>query len=262
MRKPRNYVLAADIHYPEYDARAWFCVLDYVRRNKVDGLVLMGDALDLSCISHHSIGKPLYRPKGSLKSNLDGFKKEILDPIDKALGPDADKRFLIGNHEAWLTEQLSESNPELDGMIDLTEYLDLEGRGYEVIPQGGFTKVGKLVVIHGDQCGGGMYSARKAGEVYAGSSVVLGHHHTLQVHARSSPVTQTDRWTATVLPCLSRLDPAYGRKHASQWLHGFGIVSVRPDGCFNLHPIVITDGQFSMPDGQTYGKRPRHTRNG
>src|ERR1035441_2680281 len=126
---PLRYVLAYDIHYPEFDRGAWNCLLDYTRRNKVDGFIFGGDQLDLSCISHHNATKPLYRPKGALKSNLDGFKREVLDPIDEAIGPKADKRFLMGNHEAWLTEQLAETNPELDGMLDLAEYLDLESSG-------------------------------------------------------------------------------------------------------------------------------------
>lgn len=140
-------------------------------------------------------------------------------------------------------------------MLDLCEYLDLEERGWLVIPQGGFTKLGHLVVIHGDTVGGGVYSARKAAEVYAGSSVVLGHLHTLQVHTRSSPVAQTDRWTATVLPCLSTTAPTYGRGKANTWLQGFGIVYIRPGGQFNLYPTVIVNGE-AVIGGQLYGMRP------
>jgi hypothetical protein len=252
--KIKTYVLSYDLHYPEHDPAAWACVLDYVRQNQIDGFIFGGDQLDLSCISHHNADKPLYRPKGALKSNLDGFVRDILDPIDDALGPKADKRFLMGNHEAWLTEQLSETNPELDGMLDLPSLLDLEDRGYEVIPQGGFTRVGKLVVIHGDTVGGGIHSAKKAADLYSGSSVVMGHHHTLQVFSKQSPVAQTDRWSATVLPCLCNLAPRYGRNRANAWLTGFGIVEVRSDGSFNLHPVVISNGQCSY-GGVLYGKR-------
>jgi hypothetical protein len=253
----RQYLLAFDIHYPEYDPAAWACVLDYARRNRVEGFIFGGDALDLSCVSHHTAGKGLYRPQGALKSNLDGFKRDILDPLDAALNPDADKRFIIGNHEAWLTEQLAETSPELDGMLDLATYLDLERRGYQVIQQGGFTKLGKLVVIHGDTIRAGVYSARKAAEVYAGSSVCMGHYHTLQTHTRSSPVTETDRWTATVLPCLCNLAPRYGRNAANAWLTGFGVCFVRPGGKFNLYPVAVVDGECVGPDGRVYGKRIR-----
>jgi hypothetical protein len=222
--KVKAHLLLADIHFPDHDPDAWNCVVDFARRNPLDGVTFMGDALDLSCVSHHNVTKPLYRPRGALKSNLVGFAENILDPIDDLLGPKAEKRFIIGNHEAWLVEQLAETNPELEGMIDLAEQLDLEERGYEVIPQGGHAKVGKLVVIHGDTIGSGVFAAKKASEIYAGSSVVFGHGHTLQQYTRISPVSQTDRWTATELPCLCNLAPSYGRNRSHTWLHGFGVV--------------------------------------
>lgn len=62
-----------------------------------------------------------------------------------------------------VTEQLAETNPELDAMLDLSSLLNLDGRGYEVIPQGGFTKLGQLVVIHGDTVGGGRGLRREEG---------------------------------------------------------------------------------------------------
>lgn len=33
-------------------------------------------------------------------------------------------------------------------------------------------------------------------------------------------------------------------------------VTVRPNGAWNLFPVVITNGQGSMPDGQVYGRIP------
>jgi hypothetical protein len=72
---PKRYVLLYDLHYPEHDKVAWACILDCVRRNQIDGVIFGGDQLDLSCISHHKATKPLYRPKGALKSNLDGITR-------------------------------------------------------------------------------------------------------------------------------------------------------------------------------------------
>lgn len=46
---------------------------------------------------------------------LTGFVRGVLDPLDDALGRGVDQRFMIGNHEAWLTEKLAETNAELDG---------------------------------------------------------------------------------------------------------------------------------------------------
>ncbi|HVJ09790.1 MAG TPA: hypothetical protein VM554_15540 [Acidisarcina sp.] len=259
MGTSKRYVLAFDIHYPEHDDLSWRCVLDYTRKNDIDGFIFGGDQLDLACISHHTASQPLYRPQGALRSNLDGFKKYILDPVDAALKPGTDKRFLMGNHEAWLTEQYKETNPELDGLLDLPDLLGLAERKYEVIQQGGHTQIGKLYVIHGDTIGGGVNHAKKCVDVWA-RSVVYGHHHTLQSYTRTSPAHESERWTAISLPCLSHTAPRYGRGRSNMWVNGFGVVDVRSGGAFNVNPVIITDGTCSL-EGKTYtGKRSHHKR--
>ncbi len=109
-------------------------------------------------------------------------------------------------------------------------------------------------MMHGDTIGGGQASAKKAVETWC-QNVVMGHFHTLQTFTKASPAQDSKRFTGTCLPCMCDLNPGYGRGRANKWVNGFGICSVRPSGDFNLFPIVISDGQFSMPDGQVYGKR-------
>src|ERR1035441_9120098 len=61
-----------------------------------------GDALDLSCVSHWNANLPGNKRKGELKSDLDGFDKEILRPIEALLPRGCEKVFLTGNHERFL----------------------------------------------------------------------------------------------------------------------------------------------------------------
>lgn len=243
--RAKQYVLAYDIHYPEQHEASVEAVFDYLARNQVDGFVFGGDALDCAEVSHHNANKPLYRQRGSFKRNLDGFDTEILSRIEALLPAHAEKVFLIGNHEVWCSE-IFETMPELEGMLSIEKYLRLKERGWKVIPQGGFHKLGNLYVIHGDTVGGGVNPSKKAAEVWAGSSVVLGHHHTLSQFTRTSPAHESKRWTATVLPCLSTTNPTYGRNKANTHMHGFGLLSVRPNDDFNLLPVVIVDGVFSI----------------
>ena len=98
-----------------------------------------------------------------------------------------------------------------------------------------------------------MNHAKKAVDTWA-RSVVYGHHHTLQQFTRSSPAHESERWTGTSIPCLSHTAPAYGRGRANTFMHGFGVCYVRPDGTFNLYPVVIVDGKATV-DGVTYGRR-------
>jgi len=92
---------------------------------------LAGDALDLSCVSHWGYRDlPGTKRKGELKSDLDGFDKQILQPLEALLPRGCEKVFLTGNHERMPDQDLTESMPELDGMIDFKRYLHLTERGF------------------------------------------------------------------------------------------------------------------------------------
>jgi hypothetical protein len=77
-------VSAFDIHYPETDFPTWNAIKDFCRRNRVRLFVFGGDNLHCESISHHTKGKPKFKTYGQMKRELDGFRKHILDPIEKA----------------------------------------------------------------------------------------------------------------------------------------------------------------------------------
>jgi hypothetical protein len=248
----KTWVLAYDIHVPHHHKPSIGALLDFIRQNKVDGFVFGGDQLDLGCVSHHTQGKPVFRPRGSLKKNLDQFDREVLTPIEQAIGPKAEKIWLTGNHERFIADLLEEQ-PELEGMLSIEAYLRLKERGWIAKRLGARHRIGKLNVIHGDSVGSSVTVARKAVETWT-SNVVMGHVHTYQAFTKISPVHKDQRWTATTLPCLCNRSPSYGRGRANGWLNGFGIVELLPGGNFNLFPIVISRGQFAF-GGRLYGKK-------
>jgi hypothetical protein len=49
-------------------------------RSNIESCVLLGDFLDLETVSPHTRNKPRLRRRGGYKSDIDGFKREILDP--------------------------------------------------------------------------------------------------------------------------------------------------------------------------------------
>ncbi len=247
----KTYLICNDIHYPVHDRPSIAAVLDFARKNDIHGFIFNGDQLDLAEVSHHTKGKSIHRPKGALKANLDGFVREILEPLDKALGPKCERVWIHGNHERFILQDMLEEQPELEGMLSLDEALGLKRRGYKVVGLGGHTRIGHLYVLHGDTVGGGANPAKKAVDTWC-QSVVIGHHHTLQSFTKASPAHEGKRWTGTVLPCLSTTNPGYARGRANTHLHGFGIVELMPGGNFNLFPVVINDGKFAY-GGKVYG---------
>jgi hypothetical protein len=116
--KPELWVCLYDIHYPQFDSKTFRAILSFIRKNEVHGLLLGGDALDLSCVSHWNKNLPGTKHKGELRRDLDGFDNNILQPIEALVPRGCDKVFLTGNHERFLEQDLTDEMPELDGMLD------------------------------------------------------------------------------------------------------------------------------------------------
>jgi UDP-2,3-diacylglucosamine pyrophosphatase LpxH len=228
-------------------------VFDFLRRNRenISGVVLMGDVLDCQSISRHTEMLPGLREKGGFQKDIDGFERDILDPIDELL-PKAQKAFIEGNHCNWLAQFL-DKQPELVGALSWPKLLHLKERGYSFIPQGEAFHVGRLVVIHGDQVGSSPNAAKKAVDSYC-SSVVMGHCHAFGAATKTSEVKKRDKWIGVVLPCLTTLSPKYGKGRPNAHVNGFGIVERFEGGkLFNLYVPIISEGKFCFA-GQVYGR--------
>lgn len=247
MPNPRTWVCLFDIHYPKYDKRTFNAAMQFIKASKPAGVLLGGDQLDNEEISHHNRNKPLYRERASYKRNSEGFDRDILKPLEQAVG-NAEKIWVIGNHCDW-ERQLIEENPELEGIIERPELLQLEKRGWKIIPLGHAYKLGELNVIHGEILTGignqaGAFPAKKAIEYYAGN-VLAGHTHAPQSFTKISPVEVKKKYMAWISPIIGACNPSYLRNRPTAWLNGFTIVELRDKGLFNLYPVVVIDGIFS-----------------
>lgn len=262
MSKPNSnlWVAVYDMHYPAIDWPTFNALMDFIKSNKknIEGFIFGGDALDNAEISHHTKGKPLFRPTGSYLRNHANFAKLVLGPIEDELAKDTRRIWIDGNHEAW-SHQLVETQPELEGLVENHKLLDLEGRGWEYFPCGTRMKLGKLNVIHGETLSGvgnqaSAYHAKKAVDVYAGS-VLYGHFHSHQTYTRILPHDQKQKWVGVCSPILGKTNPNYIRNRPSAWTNGFTIIEMQPDGNFNIYPIIVSGGKFSF-GGVTYGGKP------
>lgn len=253
MDKSKTWVCLFDIHYPKYDKRTFNAAMQFIRDSKPVGILLGGDQLDNEEISHHNRSKPFYRERASYKRNSDGFDRDILRPLEKAVGR-GEKIWLIGNHCDW-ERQLIEENPELEGIVERPILLNLASREWKVVPLGHSYKLGELNVIHGEILTGignqaGAYPAKKAIEIYGGN-VLAGHTHAPQSFTKISPVEEKKKHMAWISPIIGATNPSYLRNRPTAWLNGFTIVELREKGLFNLYPVVVIDGEFSY-GGKVY----------
>lgn len=250
--KPNLWIAGYDLHFPKVHKPTLNAMLEFIARNrgKIAGFIAGGDFLDNEEISHHTSGKPLFRPTGSYLRNHKNFQAQVLDPLHAVLPRTAERVWLTGNHEKW-SEELVESQPELKGLVENHLLLDVEGQGWQYLPCGERFKLGKLSVIHGDQIAGSANVAKKAVDLYAGS-VLFGHFHSPQSHTRVLPYDISQKWIGVCAPCLGTTNPGYLRNRANAWLNGFVVIELHPNGNFNIVPIITSNGMFSY-GGVLYG---------
>jgi hypothetical protein len=250
-------VVGYDLHFPKYSESTFNAMMELIDDIKPELFIFGGDQFDNAEISHHNRRKPLYKPTGSYKRNTERFNTTILQPLEKSLGPKADKTWIIGNHDHWEHEFI-EGNPEFAGLVDRPSELGLEDRGWEVIQLGHAKRLGHLNIIHGEVLTGignqaGMYPSRKAVELY-GDNVLAGHTHAPQSFSKISPVDQKHKHMGWIAPILGETNPAYLENRPTAWLQGIVVIEFYGDGMFNLYPIISFDGCFSY-GGKVYGSK-------
>jgi UDP-2,3-diacylglucosamine pyrophosphatase LpxH len=252
--KSRQGILLPDIHHPEYSSKAFRAALSYIKKNadQIEWVVLMGDNMNCENISRHTKGKPRLRQQGGFQKDLDRFNEDILIPIEQAISKKTKKIFMLGNHEDWLEQWLDE-NPEFEGSVSFDKCLSLKKRGWEVVPQGSYYRIGKAYVIHGDQIGSGMFVAKKLVDSYC-STAIMGHVHTAAMFTKVSDIKRDDKWIGYTLPTLGTCAPKYAKGRPNAFINGFGIVEVQENDFINVYIPIVFKGKFSY-GGEVYDGR-------
>lgn len=251
-----KFVALYDLHWgyerknghktPLHDLKALDVTLQFIKDFKPDHVILGGDILDCGSISHHNHGKPGAVEGFRLMGDAKELREALIDPIE-ALGAKS-LTYITGNHEDWLND-LTAMIPALEGMMNVGTVLDLDKR-WKVIPCGESFKLGKITFVHGDQIKGGIHSAKWATEAWE-KNIRFGHHHTFQVHTKTS-ASDANGHTGIAVPCLCKKNPNYGGGAPNRWAQGFlwGYVN-GPQQTFNDYVSVIVNG-VTTANGKTY----------
>lgn len=228
-----------------HDDKAISVAMQFISDFKPDHVVLGGDILDCGAVSHHVKGKAGKVEGLRLLSDAEECRSTIISPIESMVK--GRLIYHVGNHEDWLND-LTDEVPALEGICDIKSLLKL--KKWELVQQGGSSKLGKIHFVHGDTVKGGQYPANWAVSAYE-RNIRFGHHHTFQMATKTTPVDANGH-TGIAVPCLCRKGPHYGESKPNKWMQGFlwGYVN-GPDGCFNDYVTVIVNGK-AIINGHCY----------
>jgi len=227
-----------DLHMPKHNAHCLDIAVDFIRDFKPNKLILGGDFLNLSCISHwkegqigDQLGEDIDRDYDMANDALDrlmkGFKGEVI--------------YIMGNHEDWI-RQYAQIYPSIANIIKLDRNLKVKERGIKIIPLNEVYFVGKLGFTHGLYTGD--HHTLKTIRAGYNCSLRYGHTHDRQVDTQVAPVDKKHHHTVESCGCLCDMNPDYMKSKPSKWIHGlqFGYVDEK-SGYFNDYFAKINDSK-------------------
>jgi hypothetical protein len=200
-------------------------------------------------ISHHSRNNIRYREGMRLKEELELARTLLIEPIENQTRRGTKKVWIRGNHERWVDDHIEEF-PELEGLVNIEEYLKLPELGWELVDYGEVYQLGKLYFMHGDKLTGQNHTKNAVQQYHR--NMRYGHHHTYQVSTEVSPFDSKEFHTAVAVPCLANRNPGYAQNKANRHINGFEFGESLGNGLFSDQVVVMVEGQFTV-NGRLYG---------
>ncbi len=252
LKKARKIAVFPDSHVPFEDKRAFEVALQVVAWYRPDEIIVLGDFVDCGPVSHWN--RKNLRERAGMNMAAD-FKiaNQYLDRMQKICH---DITYIRGNHEKWLDDAMDES-PELAGLLDLDINLRFKERGIRDIPFNGVYSIGHLSFTHG------IYTTSHHSMQHAtkfGRSIVYGHLHDIQLSISVSPIDIEEKHMGLSLGCLAAKNPKFMKNKPNNWQHCIGIGLIRPNGNFNIDPVIISKGEASYAGKTFYASEPGRKR--
>lgn len=220
----------------------------YVDDYRWDEVVVLGDLLDLDCISYHNSGKPKLVEGRRLQKDYD-YANRWLDVWQRRT-TGAKWTLIEGNHE-YRAVRYAEAFPAMAGKVEVPVNLQLRDRGIKWVPywsEGKVHQIGNAYFGHGRHTN--EFHPKKHLSEY-GVSFYYGHVHDVAEYSR---VTHGNDKTicAASFGCLCRYEQPWLHGRPTKWQQAFGVFHVQPNGFFNSYTVKIFGNHFVSPEGHRY----------
>lgn len=237
-----------DVHVPYHHELTWETILAVARDWRPDVLVILGDFADCYAVSDYpkDPGRKL-----TFADEVAAVNRE-LDRVRALRVPRVIA--LEGNHETRLARLVAKQAPALHGTVDIARLFDMRARGFEWVPYGHHTTIGKFSFMH-DAGHAGVYAARQSVAAFGGN-IVFGHTHRASCHYEST--VNGDRhvgWTMGWAGDPEAIDYRHRARVLRENQHGFGVVYVeRGSGLGWAHFVPVLAGR-AVVDGRVISGR-------
>jgi len=249
---PDMHVEAKGAYVGGLDMKSYSTMMQYAKQQKYDRVVILGDFLDLGCISGHNVDN-LKAVEGTRLARDYAAGRRVLQDLIYNLG--APIWYIEGNHE-FRAERLIAKNPQLDGLVNVTSGLRLNEPGaYNAtvtwVPfwsKSAILSIGKAAFIHG------MYTGPSHAKTHVerfDRNVFYGHLHSRQLHSKVT-VGRDDTKTGESLGCLCEYNASYLRGAPTNWQQAFAEFHFQPNGNFNHYVFDLFGNKFKDSQGKLW----------
>jgi metallophosphoesterase superfamily enzyme len=236
----KSAIILPDVHLTDVLPKDYLPVREFIKDFKPNKIILLGDFMDIASLSAWDMDKKRLMEGRRINKELTIANKELDFLQSNVKDKDKGVIYIEGNHEDRVTRYI-DSHPEMEGMIELPDKLDLKKRGVEWIKLNKLFKLGDMYFTHGMYTN--QYSAAKHLQKL-GCNVTYGHQHGTQTFMQNMAMQKPHM--AYALGTLGDKAPDYMKGKPGNWINQFAVFYWdTTTGHFNLYPVnVIGSGFF------------------
>ena len=235
--KSTRTAIISDIHVPYHSVSALTTALDFIKAEKPDTILILGDLLDFYQLSNFN--------KDPRKRNFASeiqMACEVIKIIQDKIGAKVVYKF--GNHSARYRNYIFQRAAALAGFEDFELETIIKKRIPEItiVDDKILIDANELTLLHGHEFGKSMFSPVNIARglfLRGKSNAICGHHHRTSSHVER---TLKEKMIATwSIGCLSELHPDY--LPINNFNHGFAMLDLGKTTGFEVRNYSIYKGK-------------------